>query len=117
MSNNFGLMLSMIFLSLFIVLSGEIISYQQTSAIAMSKTSIIASFIERNGYNEITINNLEVTKYFDRFEMNIDRNVETGIANYCLTTYKQYNAISKVYSFFSGEITCELVICRKEYYV
>lgn len=114
MSNHFGLMLSFIFLAYFIILSGEVISYQQTSAKAMSITNDVAIYIENYGYDEAKVRSLEGVSYFDKFIVKSDDDTDYGYVKYDITATKRYTAFSNIFNYMNQEIVCNLVVCRKE---
>lgn len=117
MSNNFSLMLSLIFLSLFILFSGEVVIYQQTVSKTLAITNDLAIFIEKNGYEEDVINELDSVNYFTTVNVDAKRSMTSGITTYKLTTTKDYKAMSSIYSFMSQTIVCNITVYRKEYYV
>lgn len=114
MSNHVGLMLSFIFLAYFIILSGEVISYQQTSAKTMAITNNVAIYIENNGYDETKIKNLDGVSYFDKFIVKKSQNETYGYVVYDITSTKKYTAFSNVFDYMNQEIVCNLSVCRKE---
>ena len=117
MSNHFGLMLSLIFLSLFIVFSGEVLAYQQNSAKVIANSNQIAIYLEQNGlsnYDEFY--ELEALRYFNGCSVDYKKDTTNHITTYTLVTRKKYTSFSKIYSFMSKDIMCKIIICRKENY-
>lgn len=115
MSNHVGLMLSFIFLAYFIILSGEIIAYQQTAAKAMSITNDVALYIETYGYDDPQeIDNLAGVEYFDKFNVTSETDVNYGYTIYYVTSTKKYTAFSTIFNYMNQEIVCNLAVCRKE---
>ena len=114
MSNNVGLMFSLIFLAFFIVFSGEVLALQKTSAKMISATNNIAVYIQEKGYDDGSIRELEIYKYLDYFDVEIvDKNTNM-IKEYVITSKKQYVAFSTVFSFMTQDIVCKVTVCRKE---
>ena len=115
MSNHFGLMLSFIFLSFFIVLSGEILAYQQTTSKTLSLTTQIALHIEKNGYEESEINNFEYVSYFDTLTIvEVNEKEIDGYIKYEIIGHKKYNSFSNIYDYFNQDIVCKMSVYRKE---
>ncbi len=114
MSNQISLMLSFIFMCFFIILSGEVVAYQQTSAKALSVTNEIAIHIEENGYSYSEIAHLPCTKYLTSFQVQYIRDLSNGYIVYDITTTKKYTAFSTLYQFMSQDIICKMTVCRKE---
>ncbi len=114
MSNQISLMLSFIFLSFFIVLSGEIVAYQQISAKTLAVTNEIAIYIEENGYDYNEVSNLPCTQYLSSFNVFYTRDLKNGYIIYDITTKKKYTAFSSLYQFMSQDIICKMTVCRKE---
>ena len=81
MSNQVGLILSFIFLSFFLLLSGEVITYQQISVKSMSYLNDIALYIQNYGYDEVEIEKLASYSYFDKVEINVIENDDYYIIN------------------------------------
>lgn len=117
MSNNFSLMLSLIFLSLFILFSGEVAIYQQTVSKTLAMTNDLAVYIEKNGYDEDVISEFDYINYFTALDVDVKTSISSGITTYKLTTKKDYKAMSSIYSFMSQTIVCNITVYRKEYYV
>jgi hypothetical protein len=116
MSNHFGLMLSFIFLSFFIVLSGEILAYQQTTSKTLSLTTQVALHIEKNGYDENVVNEFSYISYFDDLTViKVDDEDLNGYHRYDIIGYKKYNSFSNIYDYFNQDIVCKMSVYRKEY--
>lgn len=113
MSNQVGLMLSFIFLAFFIVFSSEIISYQQFSAICLSKTSNVAIYIQNNGYKEYDQDLLEQLEYFESYEI-VKENASNGFVAYHLSTTNEYTSFTEMFSYLNQDVICELTVYRKE---
>ena len=113
LSNHVGLMLSFIFLSFFIVFSSEIISYQNKTALALSKTNNIAIYIQENGYDEFDEKLNEQLTYFISYEIT-QENKTDGFITYHIITKNQYEGFSSLFNYLSKEIVCELTVYRKE---
>lgn len=114
MSNQVSLMLSFIFLAFFIILSGEVISYQRTVAKTYAITSEIAVFIEKNGYNEHEINEFDYMDYLDSFTIKSSMDYLNNCVEYKIIATKQYTAFSQLYDYMSQDIVCEMKVYRKE---
>ena len=114
MSNQIGLLLSFVFLSFFIVLSGEILAYQQTSAKTLAITTQLALHVEKNGYQEEEIQQFEYFNYLD--EINITSSIEglDGYVRYDIQVSKQYTAFSSIYDYLNQDIVCTMTVYRKE---
>ena len=113
MSNQVGLILSFIFLSFFIVFSGEIISYQRFSATCLSKTNHIALYIQKNGYDIDDNLLIEQLDYFDEYLISSE-DKENGFIAYHLSTTTEYEAFSSMFEFLSKDVSFQLTIYRKE---
>jgi len=114
MSNQIGQMLSMIFLAFFIIMSGEVISYQNVTSKCMSITNELAIYLQE-GYEKEFIYNLKETNYFDEVTI-ISRGMsDYNYTRYTITTTKSYQGFSNLFSFFNEDIVCELSVCRKEH--
>lgn len=114
MSNQVSLMLSFIFLAFFIILSGEVISYQRTVAKTYAITSEIAVFIEKNGYEQQEIDDFDYMNYLDSFTVTSSIDTINNCVEYSIIATKQYNAFSQLYDYMSQEIICEMKVYRKE---
>lgn len=114
MSNQIGLLLSFVFLSFFIILSGELIAYQQTSAKAFSMTTQIAIHVEKHGYSQDELDDFIYTNYLD--EINITSSIDEldGYVRYDIVTSKKYNAFSTLYDYLNQDIVCKMSVYRKE---
>jgi hypothetical protein len=114
MSNQIGLLLSFVFLSFFIILSGEILAYQQTSAKTFAMTTQIALHVEKHGYSEEELENLEFLEYLDEINVTSSINELDGYVKYDITVSKQYNAFSSMYDYLNQDIVCKMSVYRKE---
>lgn len=114
MSNQVGLILSFIFLSVFILLSGEVIAYQQVSAKSMSYLNEIAIYIQNYGYDEKEIESLSPYQYFEKVEINIIEN-KNYYVTYKLIAYKEYEYATKFLNYGFDDIVCNLNVTRKEF--
>ena len=68
MSNQVGLLLSFVFLSFFIIFSGEILAYQQTSAKTLAMTTQIALYVEKYGYSQEELDDFKYLDYLDEIK-------------------------------------------------
>lgn len=112
MSNSVGLMLSFIFLALFIVFSGELIAYQTKTAQSLNITNTLAVHIEKYGYDAQEFNSLNEVDYFDSvlvFKQNQDDCVV-----YEIHTMKKYESFSEFFSFMNQSIRCRVYVTLKE---
>ena len=113
MSNQVGLILSFIFLSFFIIFSGETIAYQTMSAQCLSKTNNIAIYIQKYGYENNDHNLTVLLEEFDKHEIRYEHNADGFIA-YTIKTYDTYTPFSTIFDYFSFQITSEITVYRKE---
>lgn len=113
MSNQVGLILSFLFLSFFILLSGEIITYQQVSVKAMAYTNDIAIYIQNFGYDQEEIEELKAYSYFDSFSITLDETNEYFVI-YNIETIKEYETSTKILKEGFNEIKCNISVTRKE---
>ena len=114
MSNQVGLILSFIFLSIFILLSGEVITYQQVSVKAMSHLNELAIHIQNYGYDDIEFIQLSSYEYFDKVEVNVIEN-EDYFITYKIIGYKEYEYATKFLNYGFDDIVCNLSVTRKEF--
>lgn len=114
MSNQVGLILSFIFLSFFLLLSGEVITYQQISVKSMSYLNDLALYIQNYGYDEIEIEKLASYSYFDKVEINIIENDDYYIT-YRIVGYKEYEYATRFLNYGFDDIVCNLNVTRKEF--
>lgn len=113
MSNQVSMMLSFIFFAFFIVFSSETIAYQTQLAKSMSKTNNIAIYIQENGYDIDDLHLLNQLEEFNDYEINAYI-TENGFTSYHITTIKNYQAFSSLFDYMTGDITCKLIVYRKE---
>lgn len=113
MSNQIGLMLSSLFLVIFLIFSGEIISCQTISAKAMTQTEQIGLYIQKNGYSLEDINLINKDKYFRKVNVVINRDRVNRMYYYTITTYKDYYSFSNIFSFMDKTIKCKVTVCLK----
>lgn len=114
MSNQFGLMLTFIFLSIFIVFSGEILSYQNTTAKTINLTNQLAICIQENGYNQEELEAMGYTDYFDSYNVITRIDINNGFLLYNITTKKTYHQFSNLTIFKQKDIVCKMSVCRKD---
>ena len=114
MSNQIGLLLSFVFLSFFIILSGEILAYQQTSAKTLAMTTQIALQVEKNGYEEEKLEEFEYYKFLDEINITSSINDVDGYVKYEIVTSKKYTAFSSLYDYLNQDIVCKMSVYRKE---
>ena len=104
MSNQVGLILSFIFLSFFIIFSGETIAYQTMSAQCLSKTNNIAIYIQKYGYESNDHNLSMLLEDFDKYEIS-QNDKSDGFISYTIKTYDTYTPFSELFDYFSCQIT------------
>lgn len=111
MSNQFGIILSFLFLMIFISFSSEIIHYQEFSTIFDAQTTQIFNYVQKNGYNENIIQ-----KYCIQYKCsNIEHHliIENYFEHHTLILTKDYQSISSFENLFNKKITKKLEIFRK----
>ena len=110
MSNQIGLMLSFILLTLLILFSGELISYQTFNSTLIADTAQFAHILEKQGYDERMVDYAPLEYNF--YSVDVDYSVEDGIEIMKITTARHYNSITKAYNFFEREVYCHMTIYR-----
>ena len=114
MSNQISLMLSFIFLTFFIILSGEVLSYQRTVAKTYAITSELAVYVEKNGYDSEEISTFSYLHYLKSFTITSKVNYTNDCVEYTIVAIKEYKAFSQLYDYMSQDIVCEMTVYRKE---
>lgn len=114
MSNQIGLMLSSLFLVIFLIFSGEIISCQTVTAKAMAQTEQFGLYVQRNGYDLEELVQMNKDKYFKKINVLVSRDRTTNMYYYTISTYKDYHSFSKIFSFMDRTITCKVTVCLKQ---
>ena len=110
MSNQFSLMLSMLFLATLIIFSGELINYQKEYAIFNSDMNQIAHHLQVYGYDIYYLCEVD-TKY----NLNSVRckNEETDQGEiYYLSCSKKYQSFTNMFSFMNKDFVCNIPIYR-----
>lgn len=113
MSNQIGLMISSIFLAIFIIFSGEIIAYQKINAKAMTATEQIGLYVQKNGFYRGLLDDVDKEEFFTDIKISTKRDGTNKIYYYTVTTYKEYNSISNIFSFMDQTIICNITVCKK----
>ena len=113
MSNQISLMLSSIFLAIFILFSGEIILSQTMNAKAMAQTEQIGLYLQKNGFYRGLLDDVNKDNKFLDIEVKTVRDRVNGIYYYTITTYKEYDSLTKMFDFMDKTIVCEIAVCQK----
>lgn len=106
MGNQIGLVISFIFLSICIMFSYEVVSYQKSVSNALIQTNNIALQIQKNGYVESELLSNEV---FNKIEIETFE-YETYI-EYKITTTTAYRCDINFFDFSNEDIVTSVVIC------
>ena len=109
MSNQFGLILSFIFLSIFLTLSSEIISYQSFATTFDNQSIHIVNYIQKSGWND-----QNVKDYCEKYEFESYEHKSEYIDNYIHHTIifnKEYN--SKIDDSYDKIVTRKYEIFKK----
>ncbi|MCI5745647.1 MAG: hypothetical protein MR270_05130 [Erysipelotrichaceae bacterium] len=115
MSNQIGLMISLIAMIFMILLSGEVICYQYDVARTQAITNQIAIYIQETGADVSEVKKLPIYNYLT--EMSIVKNTDSNnITTYVIKATKQHESISIIYQTMCGDICCITKVCRKENY-
>lgn len=92
MSNQFGLILSFLFLTIFVSFTKEIFQYQSFSIIFDHQAIQITQEIQKNGYHEDVIN--EYTTQYQFLSYQHELIIEGYYEHHTLTFYKKYQSTS-----------------------
>ena len=113
MSNQIGLMISSIFLAIFIIFSGEIIACQTISAKAMTATEQIGLYVQKNGFYRGLLDDVDKEGLFTDIKISTKRDADNKIYYYTITTYKEYSSFSNIFNFMDRTIVCNITVCKK----
>jgi len=111
MSNQFGLILSFLFLTIFISFSNEMINYQSFSTIFDAQTTQIFNYVQKNGYNETIIQEYCIQYQFNNVKH--QSSVDNLFEHHTIIFTKNYRSISSFENIFNKTITKKLEIFRK----
>lgn len=104
MSNQFGLMLSLLFLFYAIIFSGELISYQESNAKFLANVNQIAHHLQIYGNEE---------NYLEEMKSNYNlKEISCSENDNCLylECYKEYKSLTSLCSFLDTDFKCTLYI-------
>lgn len=109
MSNQIGLILSFLFLSIFISFTNEIIHYQTFVSTFQLQANQAAYLLQKDGI----INETTFKKEYGFKTIHYDYTKKTNYYLYTLTITKEYSAISDLYQFLNKDIVNTYQIYRK----
>ena len=110
MSNQVSLIISMIFLAILLMFSGELISYQQIHAAFINDVGQIAHHLQVYGYDERYVDYVQLDYSMDSFECTYEVQYDTEIMKIKAT--KDYKSMMKMFSFMDSKMTYSATIYR-----
>ena len=106
MDNQIGLVISLLFLSVFIMFSYEVISYQKSIAKALIETNDIAIQIQKSGYNDGMFVSHNTFKKVEVEKQEFDTHMQ-----YKITTIMPYRCEINFFDFSNEDITTNIYVC------
>ena len=103
MAKYVSFIVSLLFLSIYIMFSYESVSYQKNISKAMIETNRLAMHIQKNGYDEMVLNNHPTFSNID-----ITLNSINEYDFYCLKTIMTYRCEISFFKFSSKDIITEV---------
>lgn len=106
MVNHVASIISLMFLSIYIMFSYELVCYQKSTNEALIETNHIVLSLQKN----VNINNvIEENNYFDKIELNSLK--KTSYVQYSLTTIKHYRCDINFFDFSNKDIITTVNFC------
>ncbi len=111
MSNQIGLILSFLFLSIFLGVCSDIFAYQSFETTFNTQTLNIVNYIQKNGYTQSEIKSF--VEQYDIDEFNIERTLQDYCYHYKILFVKNYDSKLFIDGAFDRKITKKYEIFQK----